>query len=118
MFGVVDKLKSKFGNSAVEKVQQQIEAKVKPYIKSFTDLTPADLNNDAVFYSKVISPAKTSVELSTSGATKLVPKFDDKFKNMMLKARNELVIISDSKVTLVEGFEGKIGTVVKTGFTC
>jgi len=99
------KLKSKMGDGVINQAVEKIEQAVKPHIDKILTLRPDDINNDDFYADQVINPAKLAIDVSTSGATQIIPKFEEKFKNAMFAIRDELIETTDTKITLVDDFE-------------
>jgi len=114
MFG---KLKDMAGGNAtqilIEKAAPEIKRKLQEVLSKVDANT---VNNDDSYAQKVIPPLKLAVESSASGATKLVPGFDNKFETAMFHLRDELIVTNDYNLDLAQDFDARLPEVLKTGF--
>jgi hypothetical protein len=114
MFG---KLKDAAQNGAVQKLLELVAPELKDKLLDAMDkIDPSMIKHDESFEEKVINPIKLSILAASSGATKLIPQFDAKFRVAMLHLRDELIEVSDTKISLAEGFDKKLPDVLKSGF--
>ena len=114
MFG---KLKEAAGNGAVQKLIDMAAPGLKDQlIENLNKVNPDAVKHDESYEEKVINPLNLTVSASSSGATKLIPGFDSKFKVAMLHLRDELIDATGDSVKLVEGFDKKLPDVLKSGF--
>ena len=79
-------------------------------------LKPTDILDDVKFSTMVISPMLLSFSASSGGATKLIPKFDERFRAAMLHVRNELVLVENDKVKLAENSQSLLPKTLIEGF--
>ena len=109
-------LKNKLGDGAVQKAIDKFAPEIENQLKKITDMNADDVRSDEKFKSKVVAPALIAASAASSGATKLIPKFDIKFTNALFNVRNELVNTDTDKISLVEGYEKQLPDVLMKGF--
>ncbi len=109
-------LKNKLGDGAVQKAIDKFAPEIEAQLKKITGMNVDDVKLDDNFKSKIVSPALLAVSAASSGATKLIPKFDIKFTNALFNVRNELVKVDTDKISLVDGFESRLPDVLMKGF--
>ncbi len=113
MFGA---LKDKIGGGAIDKAVEKFAPALNEHLDKIKSLKPTDVNDDGKFDSLIIAPMLVSISGASGGVTKLIPKFNDRFKTAMFHVRNELIVIEGDKVTIVEGGQAKLPTVLVEGF--
>ena len=114
MFG---KLKDIAGSGALQKLIDKVGPEIKLKLQEcLATVDSGIISDDASYGQNVIGPVKLAVEASASGATKLVPHFDDKFDIAMLHLRDELIVTQGAGVALVEDFDQRLPDVLKSGF--
>lgn len=114
MFG---KLKEMAGGNATQALVEKAGPEIKQKLQEVLSKVDANIvNDDDSFVQKVIPPLKLAVESSASGATKLVPGFDNKFDTAMFHLRDELIVTSDNNLDLAQDFDERLPEVLKTGF--
>ncbi len=109
-------LKDKIGGGAIEKAVKTFAPALTEHLDKIKTLKPTDINDDAKFNSLVISPMLISILAASGGVTKLVPKFDDRFKSAMFHVRNELIETDGNNVKLVDDVQAKLPSVLAEGF--
>lgn len=109
-------LKDKMGAGAMQKAIDNFTPEIQSQLDKITSMSPDDIQNDDNFKSKIVSPALVAASAASSGATKLIPKFDIKFTNALLNVRNELVKFEGRTISLVEGYEKRLPEVLMQGF--
>ncbi|SFC77750.1 hypothetical protein [Pseudoalteromonas denitrificans] len=114
MFG---KLKAAAGDAATSKATKILEPHIQPVLEKMRTLSPASISHNESYQSKVITPAKIAVLAATSGLSKLIPQFDEKFNHCMFHLRNELVDVSGDTVKLVPNFKEALPQALKEGLT-
>lgn len=110
MFG---KLKNLVGDKVFNQAVEKIKAELEPYLGSLLTMSPDNVNDDAFFTDKFVQPAKDKVEEKTSGVSKMIPGFDNKFKTAMFAVRDELVVAEGGKVSLVSDYSDRLPNVLK-----
>jgi hypothetical protein len=45
---------------------------------------------------------------AASGATKLIPQFEERFKSIMLALRDELLVFEENRVRLVDDYQSRL----------
>jgi len=114
MFG---KLKSAAGDAATTKATRMLEPHIQPILGKMRTLSPACISHNESYTNKVILPAKIAVLAATSGLSKLIPQFDEKFNHCMFHLRNELVDLSGDTVKLIPNFKEVLPVALKEGLT-
>lgn len=112
---MLGKLKNLAGSAALKPVVDKVTPMLEPHLEKIKALSPAAVQDDEQFKTTLIAPTLTAIAASTSGVTKMIPKFDEKFTNAMLHLRDELIIFDGNSVKLVDGFQGKLPTVLLEG---
>jgi hypothetical protein len=93
MFG---KLKEMAGGNITQALVDKAGPEIKRKLQEVLSKVDANtVNNDDSYAQKVIPTLKMAVEASASGATKLVPGFDNKFEAAMFHLRDELIATWD-----------------------
>lgn len=114
MFG---KLKEMAGGNATQMLVDKAGPEIKRKLQDLLSKVDANtVNDDASYAQKVIPTLKMAVEASASGATKLVPGFDNKFEAAMFHLRDELIVTNDYNLDLANDFDTRLPEVLKTGF--
>jgi hypothetical protein len=109
---MLGKLKDMASSGALDKAITHVEPIVREHLAKLQTLG-ADLVRDDVRYaSLVIEPAYLAVVSASSGATKLIPQFKERFGRVMLALRDELVVIEGNAVRLVDDFQSRLPTVL------
>lgn len=109
---MLTKLKEMANTAALEKVVASFEPVVRQHLSQVQALGAAVIRDDASYAANVVRPAYLAVVAATSGATKIIPQFEDRFQRVMLALRDELVLIEGTSVTLVEDFQTKLPAVL------
>lgn len=112
------KLKNAVGEGAIRSAIDSYSQKINEKLAEIATLKPADVKDDARYNSCVITPALAAVVASSSGATRLIPNFEQRFSRAMLHVRNELVVVDEAngKVSLVPDYEARVSDVLVQGF--
>ncbi|HTU58622.1 MAG TPA: hypothetical protein VMF89_09310, partial [Polyangiales bacterium] len=79
-----------------------------------TTLGVASLRDDASYAMHVIQPAYLALAAAVSGATKLIPQFEERFTRLMHALRDELLIFEGETVRLVEDYQARLQAVLVT----
>lgn len=109
MFG---KLKEMAGAATLEKTIASLEPLISEQLTKLQALG-ADVIQDDPRYSKlVVEPAYLAVVAASNGITKLIPEFKERFAKLMVKVRDELVVVENSTVKVVEDFKAKLPQVL------
>jgi hypothetical protein len=112
---MLGKLKEAAGGAALQKVVGAVAPALTPHLDKLSQLSPDLVRNDDSFKDKVIAPALLAIAGSTAGATALIPKFNEKFTQAMLHLRDELVVFEGDRISLVEGFQERLPSVLMAG---
>ena len=109
MFG---KLKEMAGTATLDKTIASLEPLISEQLTKLQALG-ADVIQDDPRYSKfVVEPAYLAVVAASNGMTKLIPEFKERFSRLMLKVRDELVVVEGSAVRVVEDLKAKLPRVL------
>jgi hypothetical protein len=109
---MLTKLKDMASTAALEKAVASFEPVVREHLARAQTLGAGVLRDDASYAANVVRPAYLAVVAAASGATRLIPQFEDRFGRVMLALRDELVLIEDNSVRLVEDFHTRLPTVL------
>jgi len=112
MFG---KLKAAVADNAAEKGVLLLEPHIAPIMEEIKKLSPESISHDESYLNKIISPAKLTILAASSGMTKLIPQFDEKFTHCMFHLRDQLVDLSGEKIDLIPDFKDRLPQVLKEG---
>jgi len=115
---MLGKLKNAVGDSAIRSAINTYADRISQKLEEVTRLAPADVSDDARFRNKVIAPTLIVVVASASGATKLIPNFDQRFDRAMLHVRDQLIIVdtANNKISLAPDYKSRVGDVLVEGF--
>jgi len=113
---MLGKLKEKAGDKMIGKVVEQVAPSLQPHLEKLQQLDPQQVKDDGLYREKVIDPALTAVKVASSGVAGLIPGFDGRFANALIKVRDELLVVDQDKVALVEDFAGRLPNVLMEGF--
>jgi len=113
-----NKLKNAVGDNAIRSAINTYADQISQKLEEVTMLTPIDVSNDEHYRNKVIAPALIVVVASASGATKLIPNFDQRFDRAMLHVRDQLIIVdtANNKISLAPDYKSRVGDVLVEGF--
>jgi len=114
MFG---KLKAAVGDSATKKITTILEPHIGEVMEKMRQLSPKAISHNESYQSKVITPARLAILAASSGASKLLPKFDEKFERCMFHLRDELVDTSGEVIKFVPDFKAKLPETIKAGIS-
>ena len=109
---MLEKLKEMASTAALEKAVASFEPVVREHLSRAQALGASVLRDDASYSANVVRPAFLAVIAAASGATKLIPHFEDRFGRVMLALRDELVLIEDNGVRLVDDFHKRLPSVL------
>lgn len=109
MFG---KLKDLASAGAVEKAVGAVEPIVREHLSKATSLGVASLRDDTSYGTHVVRPAYLALVAAVSGATKLIPQFEERFTKAMHALRDELLVFEGETVRLVEDYQTRLQTVL------
>ena len=112
---MLGKLKGKMSDNVADKAIEKLMPMIQEKIGKIQTLSAADVSDDANFKSRVIAPSLIAVSAASSGATKLLPDFENRFSAAMFHLRNELVTIDGDTVALVDDYQKRLPTVLKEG---
>ena len=111
--------KDKAGDGAMATAVEKISPALAPHIKKLQDMDVAVIINDESFKEKFINPTLVAIAAATSGASKMIPKFDNRFTGAMLHIRDEILNMDEEKntITLVDKYQDKLPDVLKEGLS-
>jgi len=109
---MLGKLKEMASTAALEKAVASFEPVVREHLSKVQVLGAAIVRDDASYAANVVRPAYLAVVAASSGATKVIPQFEDRFGRVMLALRDELVLVEDNTVRLVEDFHVRLPSVL------
>jgi RecA-family ATPase len=109
-------LKVKIGGGTIDKAVDKFAPALNEHLDKIKTLKPTDVKDDGKFDSLIIAPMLLSISGASGGVTKLIPKFDDRFKTAMFHVRNELIVVDGDSVKLVEDGQSKLPKVLVEGF--
>ena len=116
MFGA---LKEKAVAKALSLFEEDMRVRVNDKIELFSNLKPADVRNDSIYTSLVISPLWVYVKMQSGGALSALQKISNvdieaRFKKGLFLVRDELVHVDGDSVKLDPDFRDKVGpTLIK-----
>lgn len=112
------KLKSAVSDGPIKSVIEKVAPQLLVKLEEVSKLGASDIKNDEKFKSIVVAPALLAVQAASSGATRLIPNFDDRFGAALLHLRNELIVVDESnnQVTLAANFQSRLADVLVEGF--
>jgi hypothetical protein len=111
---VLGKLKDLASAGAMEKAIGAVEPIVREHLAKATTLGVASLRDDASYVTHVVQPAYLALVAAVSGATKLIPQFEERFTRLMHALRDELLVFEGETVRLVEDYQSRLQTVLVT----
>jgi hypothetical protein len=106
------------GNGILDKAVKKICPQLQPQMDKLKDFNGNELRCDDTFTSKFVNPTLTILAAATSGVTKLIPGFEQRFTTAMLHTRDELCLIcpETNKVTLSSDLPQRLPQVLLEGF--
>jgi hypothetical protein len=105
---MLGKLKDLASAGVSEKVVGTVEPIIREHVAKAQALGIASVRDDATYLAHIVQPAYLSVLAAASGATKLIPQFEERFKKVMHALRDELLIFEEDKVRLVEDYQTRL----------
>lgn len=109
---MLTKLKEMASTAALEKAVASFEPVVRQHLSQVQALGAAVIRDDASYAANVVRPAYLAVVAASSGATKIIPQFEERFRSVMLALRDELVLVEGTSVRLVEDFQARLPSVL------
>lgn len=113
MFG---KLKDLASGTAIEKAVEAVEPIVREHLSKVQALGVASVRDDTSYAAHIVRPAYLSVVAAVSGATKLIPQFEERFSRIMHALRDELLVFEDDSVRLVEDYQSRLQALLVSSF--
>jgi hypothetical protein len=111
------KLKKMISGSVTDDLIAQYTPEIKHKLQEVLSGVEANVvNDDGSYLQKVVPPVRLAVESAASGATKLIPSFDQRFDLAMLHLRDELIVSHENNLSLVDDFDEHLPDVLKSGF--
>lgn len=112
-----NKLKSMAGGDLTGDLAAKYGPEIKQKLYDVLSKVNADtVNVDDSYLQKVVPPVRMAVDSAASGATKLIPGFNQKFDVAMLHLRDELIVTNNDNLELAGDFDSRLPDVLKTGF--
>jgi hypothetical protein len=105
MFG---KLKDLASGTAIEKAVEAVEPIVREHLSKVQALGVANVRDDTSYATHIVRPAYLAVVAAVSGATKLIPQFEERFGRIMHALRDELLVFEGDSVRLVEDYQTRL----------
>jgi hypothetical protein len=113
---MLGKLKEMGGAAAAQQAIAKLEPLLHEHLSKLKTIG-ADVVQDDLRYAKfVVEPAYLALLSASSGVTKLIPEFKERFSRLMLRVRDDLVVIDGTTVTLVEDFQARLPKVLTESF--
>lgn len=109
---MLGKLKDMASAAGLEKTVSSIEPVVREHLSKVKALGAEIIRDDARYAAQVVQPAYLAVVAASSGVTKLIPQFEERFGRVMLALRDELVVIEEGAVRLVDDFQARLPKVL------
>ena len=119
MFGKLKGMAEKAaGNGMIDKAVEKICPELQPQLNKLKNFDGNELRCDDTFSSKFITPTLTTLAVATSGLTKLIPGFEQRFTRALFHTRDELCLIcpETNKVTLASDLQQRLPQVLLDGF--
>ena len=118
MFG---SLKEKAVAKALALFEEDMRVRVNDKIELFTHLKPADVRDDGVYTSLVVSPLWLYVKMQSGGALSALQKISNvdieaRFRKGLFLIRDELVHVEGDSVRLDPEFREKVGPTLIRAF--
>ena len=116
-----DGLKEKAVAKALTLFEEDMRVRVNDKIELFKQLKPADVRDDGIYTSLVISPLWLYVKMQSGGALSALQKIskvdiEARFKKGLFLIRNELVHVEGDQVKLDPEFQNKVGPTLIRAF--
>ena len=107
--------------TALTLFEEDMRVRVNDKIELFTHLKPADVRNDGVYTSLVVSPLWLYVKMQSGGALSALQKISNvdieaRFRKGLFLIRDELVRVEGDGVTLDPEFREKVGPTLVRAF--
>lgn len=113
---MLGKLNKATGDGAMQKAADAIAPKLHQHLESTVgELTPALIQEDDSYRQSVVSPALLVASGASGGVTSFIPGFKEKFANAMMHLRDELLVCSETSVSLVEDVKERLPAVLLEG---
>ncbi len=119
MLGKLKKLADKATQTGMaDKAIDKLCPELKTHLEKLNHFKASELSCDTTFTDKFITPAKLALAVSTYGATKLIPRFEERFTLAMLHTRDEICLIDtdNNKVVLTTDAMERLPQVLQEGF--
>lgn len=89
---------------------------MREHLSKATTLGVASVRDDASYTTHVVRPAYLTLVAAVSGATKLIPQFEDRFTSIMHALRDELLIFEGETVRLVDDYQSRLQAILVSSF--
>jgi len=109
------KLKEATSGATVQKAVDAITPTLTEHLEKVRTLEPGVVRDDASYSELFVQPALLAIGASSGGVTSLIPRFNERFKEVMLRLRDELLLLDGERVELVEDFRERLPQVVLAG---
>ncbi len=114
--GGLDAVKGKMDSGAMAPIIDKITPHVQPHLDKVLGMSADHVQDDEKYKTNIVSPAVLAIHGSSSGATALIPRFDERFTIAMFHVRNELVICDQGKVGLAADCKSRLPSVLEEAF--
>lgn len=111
MFG---KLKDLASAGVMDKAVVAFEPIVREHLAKVETLGVATVRDDVSYAAHVVKPAYLAVVAAVSGATKLIPQFEERFSGIMHALRDELLVFENDSVRLVQDYQPRLRTLLSS----
>jgi hypothetical protein len=112
MFG---KLKEAVAGGAASKMVEKVSPQLAEQLKKVESLSPEMVQDDTQYQSTFVKPCITAISAATSGIAKIIPGFEAKMTAILMRLRDDIIEITDGKVKLVDGYQGKLAPAIISG---
>jgi membrane protease subunit (stomatin/prohibitin family) len=89
---------------------------IKSQIFALKQFKAAELRDNQTYEDKVITPILLTIKANDNSGCVLIPRFDERFAAALWHLRDELLVFKGNQVSLVEGYNMKLSTVLTEGF--
>src|SRR6476620_4417871 len=110
---MLGKLKDLASSAGLDKALATIEPVLLEQLAKVQAAGADTIRDDVRYAQHIIEPAYLAVVAASNGVTKLIPQFKDRFGRLMVRLRDELVVVEGSAVRLVEDFKARLPGVLQ-----
>lgn len=105
---MLGKLKEMASSATADKAIASLEPFVSEQLIKLQSIGAEIVRDNTRYAQHIIEPAYLTVTAASHGVTKLIPEFKERFSQLMLRVRDELLIVEDNAVRLVEDFKARL----------